>query len=386
MLHLKIPKTKTTLLNSGVVLLNNSYNTLMEYNDKNQITKKTTTTKKSFEFSYDKNGNILDDGQKEYTYTPFGALLTSTNPTSSDTRFKKEDFKGYTSHEQYFDLNLINMKGRMYDPTIGRFLSPDIFIQSPTNSQSFNRYAYVWNNPLKYTDPSGYYLDDGDDDFDFSDPYDDTKTTTTNNNTNNNTKSNDGWDTADLYDDTGTNVVGTVDFNANTGEFMSQNTVEGTYEGVVGGYSYGGYLDGSAATNTNLKTGEINAYGGGMEYHQSASGFSQLKGDDGYYSHWGINGKNLYSNNQLKNGDINKYATAKRVEPTEYHKAKAISDYFGKVSDWSMYASVTGFPGFALASTITNAISYSLNPDRSLEDDFNQAQDLFGDLNDNAKR
>jgi len=81
-------------------------------------------------------------------YTPFGALASSTNP-SSDKRFKKEDFKGYTSHEQYFDLNLINMGGRMYDPTISRFISADIFIQSPTNSQSFNRYAYVVNNPMK---------------------------------------------------------------------------------------------------------------------------------------------------------------------------------------------------------------------------------------------
>ena len=353
----------------------------MEYNDKNQITKKTTTTKKSFEFSYDKNGNILDDGQKEYTYTPFGALLTSTNPTSSDTRFKKEDFKGYTSHEQYFDLNLINMKGRMYDPTIGRFLSPDIFIQSPTNSQSFNRYAYVWNNPLKYTDPSGYYLDDGDDDFDFSDPYDDTKTTTTNNNTNNNTKSNDGWDTADLYDDTGTNVVGTVDFNANTGEFMSQNTVEGTYEGVVGGYSYGGYLDRSAATNTNLKTGEINAYGGGMEYHQSASGFSQLKGDDGYYSHWGINGKNLYSNNQLKNGDINKYATTKRVEPTEKEKRQALSNDLKTLgSVIGTIGQLSGRKDIGLIGSAIYGLGYLADPEKTLDDQFDIVDTVNGEL------
>ena len=270
----------------------------MEYNDKNQITKKTTTTKKSFEFSYDKNGNILDDGQKEYTYTPFGALLTSTNPTSSDTRFKKEDFKGYTSHEQYFDLNLINMKGRMYDPTIGRFLSPDIFIQSPTNSQSFNRYAYVWNNPLKYTDPSGYYLDDGDDDFDFSDPYDDTKTTTTNNNTNNNTKSNDGWDTADLYDDTGTNVVGTVDFNANTGEFMSQNTVDGSQEGRLGGYDYSVDADGQYTTQ-NLETGEKEAGWNTGSYHQYANGVETFTDSAIDYSGIAYKGSRFYTKEEI---------------------------------------------------------------------------------------
>jgi hypothetical protein len=50
------------------------------------------------------------------------------------------------------------MNGRVYDPTLGRFLSADPHIQSPYSSQSYNRYSYVSNNPLKYTDPSGYFL------------------------------------------------------------------------------------------------------------------------------------------------------------------------------------------------------------------------------------
>jgi len=50
------------------------------------------------------------------------------------------------------------MNGRIYDPTLDRFLQADPFIQAPKNSQSFNRYAYVWNNPLSYTDPSGYFV------------------------------------------------------------------------------------------------------------------------------------------------------------------------------------------------------------------------------------
>jgi hypothetical protein len=48
------------------------------------------------------------------------------------------------------------MNGRIYDPTIGRFMSADPFIQAPYELQSHNRYAYVMNNPLLYTDPSGY--------------------------------------------------------------------------------------------------------------------------------------------------------------------------------------------------------------------------------------
>ena len=64
--------------------------------------------------------------------------------------------RGYTGHEHLDEFQLINMNGRMYDPVIGSMLSPDPFIQDPTNSQNFNRYSYVLNNPLKYTDPSGY--------------------------------------------------------------------------------------------------------------------------------------------------------------------------------------------------------------------------------------
>lgn len=48
--------------------------------------------------------------------------------------------------------------GRIYDPTLGRFLQADPFVQAPGNSQSYNRYSYVLNNPLSYTDPSGYFF------------------------------------------------------------------------------------------------------------------------------------------------------------------------------------------------------------------------------------
>jgi hypothetical protein len=47
------------------------------------------------------------------------------------------------------------MNGRLYDPVVGRFLSPDPYIQDPSFSQSYNRYAYALNNPLKFTDYSG---------------------------------------------------------------------------------------------------------------------------------------------------------------------------------------------------------------------------------------
>ena len=51
------------------------------------------------------------------------------------------------------------MNGRTYDPTLGRFLQADPFIQAPENMQNYNRYSYVLNNPMSMTDPSGYFFD-----------------------------------------------------------------------------------------------------------------------------------------------------------------------------------------------------------------------------------
>jgi len=66
--------------------------------------------------------------------------------------------RGYTGHEHLTACNLINMNGRVYDPLLGMFLSPDNYVQSPTSTQNFNRYAYAFNNPLKYNDPSGDFI------------------------------------------------------------------------------------------------------------------------------------------------------------------------------------------------------------------------------------
>lgn len=63
--------------------------------------------------------------------------------------------RGYCGHEMLNEFNLINMNGRLYSPYVGRFLSPDNYVQAPDNTQSFNRYSYCLNNPLKYVDPDG---------------------------------------------------------------------------------------------------------------------------------------------------------------------------------------------------------------------------------------
>lgn len=64
--------------------------------------------------------------------------------------------RGFTGHEHIDVFELVNMDGRMYDPVLGRFLSPDPIVQAGDYTQSYNRYAYCLNNPLTLIDPTGY--------------------------------------------------------------------------------------------------------------------------------------------------------------------------------------------------------------------------------------
>ncbi len=54
------------------------------------------------------------------------------------------------------DLGFNHMNGRVQDAITGRFLSPDPYVQAPSNAQNYNRYSYVFNNPLTFVDPSGF--------------------------------------------------------------------------------------------------------------------------------------------------------------------------------------------------------------------------------------
>jgi len=68
--------------------------------------------------------------------------------------------KGFTGHEMLDGIGLIHMQGRVYDPKLGRFIQADPFVQDASETQSYNRYSYVRNNPLTLTDPSGFFVDD----------------------------------------------------------------------------------------------------------------------------------------------------------------------------------------------------------------------------------
>ena len=66
--------------------------------------------------------------------------------------------RGYTSHEHLWEVGIIHMNGRLYDPLLRRFLNADENIQDPHNTQNYNKYGYVTNNPLLYNDPSGEFF------------------------------------------------------------------------------------------------------------------------------------------------------------------------------------------------------------------------------------
>jgi RHS repeat-associated protein len=66
----------------------------------------------------------------------------------------------YTGQELDYETNLYNYGARLYDPEIGRFISPDSIVPDFTNPQSLNRYAYTVNNPMRYNDPTGHDYED----------------------------------------------------------------------------------------------------------------------------------------------------------------------------------------------------------------------------------
>lgn len=135
------------------------------------------------EYPWNPNFSFTSPTEYYYVYTDhIGSLLTFTDDAATVVLEQNFDawgryrdpntlthipkaswmsfiYRGYTEHEHIDEFELINMNGRMYDPIIGKFLSTDAHIGDPTNSQSYNRYTYCLNNPLKYTDPSGEIID-----------------------------------------------------------------------------------------------------------------------------------------------------------------------------------------------------------------------------------
>jgi len=99
--------------------------------------------------------------KSEYSYDAWGRQRNHSDWTNYAVDAEPTFFmgRGFTGHEHLPWFNLINMNGRLYDPVVGRFLSPDNYVQTPGFTQGFNRYGYCLNNPLRHTDPSGEFFE-----------------------------------------------------------------------------------------------------------------------------------------------------------------------------------------------------------------------------------
>lgn len=103
----------------------------------------------------DANGAI----KEEMNYDPWGRRRNPSDWSFNNVTTPTLLARGYTGHEHLDVFSLINMNGRVYDPLLGVFLTPDNNIQAPTSTQNYNRYSYCMGNPLKYKDPSGQFLE-----------------------------------------------------------------------------------------------------------------------------------------------------------------------------------------------------------------------------------
>ena len=100
-------------------------------------------------------GGVLE----RYSYDAFGKTRNlNGSDTASTVMTMPSTRRGFTDHEMLPEIGggMIHMNGRIYDPNLGRFMTADSVIPDPEDSQSYNRYSYVFNNPLTLTDPDGH--------------------------------------------------------------------------------------------------------------------------------------------------------------------------------------------------------------------------------------
>jgi RHS repeat-associated protein len=104
----------------------------------------------STSLTLDANGNEIPNSRQKYY--PFGETRgTATSPT--DRQFTGQ--RAETGLGSLYDYG-----ARFYSPVLGRFLSADVVVPQPGRPQALNRYAYTYNNPLKYIDPTGHFTED----------------------------------------------------------------------------------------------------------------------------------------------------------------------------------------------------------------------------------
>jgi RHS repeat-associated protein len=100
----------------------------------------------------DEDGGVVE----RRSYDAFGQRRNPVWGQAPPASFSSKTTKGFTGHEGDDELGLVNMRGRVYDPKLGRFLTTDPIISNLYFGQSLNAFSYVLNNPLRFVDPSGF--------------------------------------------------------------------------------------------------------------------------------------------------------------------------------------------------------------------------------------
>ncbi|NUQ77989.1 MAG: VCBS repeat-containing protein [Polyangiaceae bacterium] len=94
--------------------------------------------------------------EERRSYDAFGQRRNPEWGKPPPPSWNSKTTKGFTGHEADEELGLVNMNGRLLDPKLGRFTTPDPIVSNLLNGQTFNAYSYVRGNPLAWIDPTGF--------------------------------------------------------------------------------------------------------------------------------------------------------------------------------------------------------------------------------------
>ncbi len=100
----------------------------------------------------DENGLVVE----RLSYDAWGKRRFANGADDPTGSITSETTRGFTGQEELSVSGLVHLNGRVYDPLLARFTSPDTTTESPFDPQDWNRYSYVGNDPLAFTDPSGH--------------------------------------------------------------------------------------------------------------------------------------------------------------------------------------------------------------------------------------
>jgi len=100
----------------------------------------------------DESGAVLE----RLSYDAWGKRRHTDGSDDPSGSITSQTSRGFTGHEELDSVGLVHMNGRVYDPLLARFGTADPMTESPFSTQGWNRYSYVGNSPLNFTDPSGY--------------------------------------------------------------------------------------------------------------------------------------------------------------------------------------------------------------------------------------